>query len=370
VAAWSHSNELTPCGKQEYKEVFDGINYHDFTINLKDCGNDCWEFSVLRKVAGGRMTNTVTIPKVATKGSYFGRCTCGLAQPDAIPCKHMAAVEVSSQIPALSQTNIMPFWWTHAQWQLQHGKDVLVECYANMEVVRAEFESDERNRYCPVWSAPNKAGRPPKGKFRKSILEQATGKRSKGRPLTTFCQLCLKYSHCTVDCWVQEKNKEHRPLNWKDTCNEANNDLMATNAALVDDTLGRTTGTLPLAQNDVVVKEGKQTRTSGFVSIQNRNKLDLWTIIVIPYTMNSFLMANNLAGGALLGKTTVGTVSRRIMSKFVTTHALCNDLSIFSGTTVQGKYLTSNTVAGWGTVQYYMKWGCNLKYQQEEGKRD
>ncbi len=118
VAAWSSSNELTPGGEQVYKEVFHGVNYRDFSIDLVDHGNDGWEFSVLRNVAGGRMTNTVTIPNLPTKGSYFGRCTCGLAQRDAIPCKHMAAVVVSSRIPALSRTNIMLFWWTRAQWQL------------------------------------------------------------------------------------------------------------------------------------------------------------------------------------------------------------------------------------------------------------
>ncbi len=187
VAAWSSSNELTPHGKQEYKEVFNGVNDHDFSINLVDRGNDGWEFSVLRNVVGGRMTNTVTIPKVLTKGSYFGRCACGLAQRDAIPCEHMAAVVVSSRIPALSQTDIMPFWWMRAQWQLQYGKYVSAECFANMEVVRAEFQPDERNRYCPAWwSAPNKAGCLPTGKHRKSVLEQAKGKRSKTRPLTRF----------------------------------------------------------------------------------------------------------------------------------------------------------------------------------------
>ncbi len=116
AVAWSSFNELTPHGEQEYKEVFDGVNYSDFSINLVDRGNG-WEFNVLRNVAGGRMTNRVTIPKFLTKGSYIGRCTCGLAQHNAIPCKHMAAVVVHSQIPALSQTNIMQFWWTRAQWQ-------------------------------------------------------------------------------------------------------------------------------------------------------------------------------------------------------------------------------------------------------------
>ena len=37
------------------------------------------------------------------------------------------------------------------------------------------------------------------------------------RPLTRSCQLCLTFTHHTVNCWVQEKNKEYRSQNWKDT---------------------------------------------------------------------------------------------------------------------------------------------------------
>jgi hypothetical protein len=96
AATWSSSNKLTPRGKQEYKEVFKGVNYHDFTMNIVNCRNGGWEISVLRNVVGGRQSNTVTISKEPTKGLYFGRCTCGLAQRDAIRCKHMAAVVVGS----------------------------------------------------------------------------------------------------------------------------------------------------------------------------------------------------------------------------------------------------------------------------------
>ena len=89
---------------------------------------------------------------------------------------------------------------------------------------------------------------------------------------------------------MQEKNKEHRPQNWKDTCKEANNDSTAIKAALVDDTLRRTADTLPLVpghwQNDIVVEEGNTDRTSRFICVHNRNKLDLWTITLIPYIMN------------------------------------------------------------------------------------
>jgi hypothetical protein len=150
----------------------------------------------------------------------------------------------------------------HVQWQEQLGKDVLAECFANMELIRAEFQPDDKNCYCPAWSAPSKAGHPAKNKCRKSILEQAKGKRSKARPLTRFCQLCWKYNHRTIDCWVQDKNKEHRPKNWKPTCKEeANNDLTYIEAAIVEDTLRRTAKGLPLGpgvwQNDLVGEEGR-----------------------------------------------------------------------------------------------------------------
>jgi hypothetical protein len=102
AAAWSSSNKLTPRGEQEYKEVFKRVNNRDFTMNIIDRVNNGWEISVLRNIVGGRQSNTVTIPKEPTKVLYFGRCTCGLAQRNAIPCEHMAAVVVSSQIPVLS----------------------------------------------------------------------------------------------------------------------------------------------------------------------------------------------------------------------------------------------------------------------------
>jgi hypothetical protein len=44
----------------------------------------------------------VTIPKVPTKGSYFGQCTCALTQRDTIPCKHMAPVVISLRVPDLT----------------------------------------------------------------------------------------------------------------------------------------------------------------------------------------------------------------------------------------------------------------------------
>jgi hypothetical protein len=81
--------------------------------------------------------------------------------------------------------------------------------------IRADYEPDDINCYCPAWSAPNKAGHLTKGKRRLSTLEIAQGNKRKPKQLTRFCQICRGFSHRTTDCWRQEKNKEHRPKSWK-----------------------------------------------------------------------------------------------------------------------------------------------------------
>jgi hypothetical protein len=39
-SVWLLENEFSPCGEKEYSEVFDGVNYQDFTINIVDRGNE------------------------------------------------------------------------------------------------------------------------------------------------------------------------------------------------------------------------------------------------------------------------------------------------------------------------------------------
>jgi hypothetical protein len=74
--AWLLNNELTPRGDKEYFEVFDGINYRDFTINILDLGDEAWECTVIRRLVSGVAKHKVIIPKEPTKGLYFGQCTC------------------------------------------------------------------------------------------------------------------------------------------------------------------------------------------------------------------------------------------------------------------------------------------------------
>jgi hypothetical protein len=102
TSAWGLENEFSPRGEKEYLEVFDGVNYQDFTINIVDRGNEAWECSVIRRLVSVVAKHTVIIPKEPTKGLYFGQCTCGLVKLDAVPCEHMAAIVVSSHIGVLT----------------------------------------------------------------------------------------------------------------------------------------------------------------------------------------------------------------------------------------------------------------------------
>ena len=101
------------------------------------------------------------------------------------------------------------------QWQEQLPHEVTALSYANMEVIRNNYDPDDTICYCPSWSASNKDGRPTKGKSKLSALKVAQGKKKKQKYLTRFCQICRGFSHRTTDCWLQEKNKDHHPKAWK-----------------------------------------------------------------------------------------------------------------------------------------------------------
>jgi hypothetical protein len=220
--AWAQETELTRQGKVEYDEVFANISLFDFTINVSEGLLD-YTCTVQRNVnAKSRVGGTVTIPKEPIRGSYFGKCTCGLDTRDAVPCEHMAAVVVSSPIPLLTRENIMPYWWRTDHWKKQFPKEISAECNVTMETICDNAQPDQKIMYCPSWSAPNKAGRPKKNERKKSVLEMAGVMKAAKRPKLTmrFCQLCHKSSHVTNECWELEKNEDKRPEEWKSLLND------------------------------------------------------------------------------------------------------------------------------------------------------
>jgi hypothetical protein len=166
----------------------------------------------------------------------------------------MAAIVVSSRIGVLIRHNIMPFLWKRLQWQEQLPREVTAQSYANMEVIRDNYEPDDTIRYCPSWSAPNKDGHPTKGKRKLSALKVAQGKKKKQKYLMRFCQICRGFSHRTTDCWQQEKNKDHRPKAWKGLL--AQNIFEAAEEAEVEEAMSISADPLPIGAGDCQGCEG------------------------------------------------------------------------------------------------------------------
>ena len=215
--AGSSDSFLTPRGTVEYEEVFEGINALDFTITIVS-QNKSYECTVRQNMMSSRhLMGKMVVLKQPVKGSFFGTCTCGVDKRDSIPCKHMAALLVSARIPDIARHNIMPYWWTTDQWKRQFPLDTVANSNTNMAMIHDDHEPSGNYRYCPDWSAPNKAGRPKKNERRKSVLETAGGTRGKkaAKRMTVFCQVCISISHATNNCWELEKNCKLRPAKWK-----------------------------------------------------------------------------------------------------------------------------------------------------------
>jgi hypothetical protein len=64
----------------------------------------------------------------------------------------------------------MPYWWTTQCWRSQYSADINVTCAFDMEALR-ETPEDRAMRYCPLYAAPRKTGRPKIDKRIKSPLE-------------------------------------------------------------------------------------------------------------------------------------------------------------------------------------------------------
>jgi hypothetical protein len=118
--------------------------------------------------------------KKPVMGSHFGGCTCGKANTEGVPCHHMVAVVKSGRVKTLTPINCMPKWWTTEMWRLQYPLNVHSLCDFSIESLKQTELPEVIMRDCPLYSAPNKAGRPHEGKRKKGILEERKPKRKKG----------------------------------------------------------------------------------------------------------------------------------------------------------------------------------------------
>jgi hypothetical protein len=92
----------------------------------------------------------------------------------------MVATVKSGVIPDLTRVQLMPFWYTRAQWQLQFPKEMVYQSDITWENIRKTTSPDENTKYCPGWAAPKEKGRPKKDTRKKGIadhVQEATAKR-------------------------------------------------------------------------------------------------------------------------------------------------------------------------------------------------
>ncbi len=120
--------------------------------------------------------NTLKFSHEEIGGSRFGTCTCGIPKVKGIPCHHMVAVK-SGLLVGLDENNIMPTWRMNSQLKLQFPLDVHVGASMDINWLKSRGQPDNNICHCPLMAAPNKAGRPKKGKRIKGPLEG--GKRKK-----------------------------------------------------------------------------------------------------------------------------------------------------------------------------------------------
>ena len=173
--AHSWADFLTPYGIKLRDEIFASVQFQDYHIVVGDYDNQ-WACKVKYQSNQMQLTHFVKNPVM---GSYFGGCTCGRTETESAHCHHMMAVAKSGRIAILSASNVMPHWYTTEMWRLQYPHDQVPLCDFSMESVKESDLPQTSWRYCPPYAAPNKAGRPKKGKRVKSVLEEKKPQRKR-----------------------------------------------------------------------------------------------------------------------------------------------------------------------------------------------
>jgi hypothetical protein len=89
-------------------------------------------------------------------------------------------------VPSITRVELMPFWYTRAQWQLQYPKDVVYKSDMTWVNVKKSAEPDLLMKYCPSWAAAKKKGRPKKERRKLGIadyVKQGVAKKRRKNPI-------------------------------------------------------------------------------------------------------------------------------------------------------------------------------------------
>jgi hypothetical protein len=125
----------------------------------------------------------------------------------------------SGAIPNMTNVDLMPYWYTRAQWQLQFPKDFVFRFDCTWKKIKETSSFDGRIHYCPGWAAGGKKGRPKKNARKLGIsdhIQQAAKKRHKAstRRSKTRLSTTVKIPQAVTE---GEWDLEGDVLNTKDT---------------------------------------------------------------------------------------------------------------------------------------------------------
>ena len=106
---------------------------------------------------------------------------------EGIPCDHMVAIVKQGAVPNITRVELMPYWYTRAQWQLQYPKDMVYKSDITWAHIKTSGSCpDILMKYCPSWAATKKKGRPKKDARKLGIVDnvkQGVAKRRRKKPI-------------------------------------------------------------------------------------------------------------------------------------------------------------------------------------------
>ena len=176
---------LTPKGIAIMEEIFAKCDPSIYRMQMTDL-LDSHKFVISKKSTATR-EYIVVLPKMPLDhGSKFGSCTCGFPRKEAIPCNHMVAIVKLGAVPNITRVELMPFWYTCAQWQLGYPKDMVYKSDITWINIKKSAAPDILMKYCPSWAAAKKKGRPKKDARKLGIVDyvkQGVAKRRRKNPI-------------------------------------------------------------------------------------------------------------------------------------------------------------------------------------------
>jgi len=204
--AWKTELPLTPKGMAEMEEVYAGIVPTQYVRDVQDMGTH-YHCTVCRN-SGDGVLYTLTFPKQAVGGSFFGTCNCEVPKRDGVPCVHMAVLADAGDIPnpAFTRLSVMPFWLTTSHWRKQYPMELTCNGSVNIRLVMSKYNQEDDIKYCPEWVSANKVGRPKKNIERAPGVIDRIVVSAKKRKRKMFCTICNKFNHNTIDCYQNPMN--------------------------------------------------------------------------------------------------------------------------------------------------------------------